>query len=115
MENNWGRSVNNRTGAINVPDSNQLFPIPRGDNVGLPNLSSPSSSRATPASSPESFKPSRAPTRTSSPTAVTPWLLHAPDIQVIMPTQKDRIVGNVLTHEAVTTASVIGVRLQVIL
>ena len=39
LEGNWGRSVDDKTGAIMAADTNQLFPVPVGSNVGLPNLS----------------------------------------------------------------------------
>jgi porin len=39
LEGNWKDSVNGNTGAINPVNDNQLFPLPTGDNVALPNLS----------------------------------------------------------------------------
>jgi porin len=39
LEWNWKDSVNGNVGAINPPNTNQLFPLPVGDNVALPNLS----------------------------------------------------------------------------
>ena len=47
--------------------------------------------------------------------ALTPWLLLTPDIQVIGPSQKKRIVGGLLDREYIDTATVLGVRLQLIL
>jgi porin len=47
--------------------------------------------------------------------ALTPWLLLTPDIQVIGPSQKKRIVGGFLDREYIDTATILGVRLQVIL
>ena len=41
--------------------------------------------------------------------AITPWLLLTPDIQVIRPAQKETISG-----EKVNTATVLGLRLQVV-
>ena len=39
LEGNWSDSVNGKTGALMAANTNQLFPIPVGDNVALPNLS----------------------------------------------------------------------------
>jgi porin len=39
LEGNWSNSVNLKTGAINAVNSSQLYPLPSGDNVALPNLS----------------------------------------------------------------------------
>jgi porin len=39
LEGNWKDSVNGNTGALNPPNTNQLFPIPIDNNVALPNLS----------------------------------------------------------------------------
>ena len=39
LEGNWSSSVNGKTGALIPVNENQLFPIPPGDNVALPNLS----------------------------------------------------------------------------
>jgi porin len=39
LEGNWKNSVNGKTGALNPVNANQLFPLPIGDNVALPNLS----------------------------------------------------------------------------
>ena len=39
VEGNWTDSVNSSTGGINPANSNQLYPVPGGDNVGVPNLS----------------------------------------------------------------------------
>lgn len=39
LEGNWGDSVNGATGSLNPVNANQLFPLPAGDNVALPNLS----------------------------------------------------------------------------
>ena len=39
LEGNWTNSVNGKTGSISPVNANQLFPIPSGDNVALPNLS----------------------------------------------------------------------------
>lgn len=38
LESNWSSSVNGKTGALSPVNTNQLFPIPGGDNVALPNL-----------------------------------------------------------------------------
>jgi porin len=38
LEGNWSDSVNGKTGALVPANSNQLFPLPTGDNVALPNL-----------------------------------------------------------------------------
>ena len=46
--------------------------------------------------------------------ALTPWMLLTPDIQVIGPSQKREITG-LVTREAIGTATVLGVRLQLIL
>ena len=47
--------------------------------------------------------------------ALTPWLLLTPDVQVIGPTQKQRLVGPLLRRESVGTATVLGIRLQLVL
>ncbi len=39
LEWNWKDSINGNVGAINPPNTNQLFPFPINDNVALPNLS----------------------------------------------------------------------------
>jgi len=39
LEGNWSNSVNGKTGSIDPVNTNQLFPLPVGDNVALPNLS----------------------------------------------------------------------------
>jgi len=39
LEGNWGDSVNLDAGSLNPANANQLFPLPAGDNVALPNLS----------------------------------------------------------------------------
>jgi porin len=39
LEGNWTDSVNGKTGALMPVNTNQLFPLPRGDNFGVPNLS----------------------------------------------------------------------------
>ena len=39
LEGNWNDSVNGKTGAINPPNTSQLFPLPTDNNVALPNLS----------------------------------------------------------------------------
>jgi porin len=39
LEGNWTSSVNNKTGAFMPVNTNQLFPLPKGDNFGVPNLS----------------------------------------------------------------------------
>ncbi len=39
LEGNWSESVNGKTGSISPVNTNQLFPVPPGSNVGLPNLS----------------------------------------------------------------------------
>jgi porin len=39
LEGNWSNSVNGKTGALAPVNSNQLFPLPGGENVALPNLS----------------------------------------------------------------------------
>jgi porin len=38
LEGNWSNSVNGKTGAIAPVNTNQLFPLPTGDNVALPAL-----------------------------------------------------------------------------
>ena len=38
MEGNWSDSVNAKTGALMTADTNQLFPVPTGDNLNLPAL-----------------------------------------------------------------------------
>ena len=44
--------------------------------------------------------------------ALTPWLQLTPDIQVIRPAQKQKIVTNPLGLQGINTAIVLGVRLQ---
>jgi len=44
--------------------------------------------------------------------AITPWMLLAPDIQVIRPAQKQKIVTNPLGLQGINTAIVLGVRLN---
>ena len=39
LEGNWANSVNGRTGSLSPVNTNQLFPLPTGDNVALPDLS----------------------------------------------------------------------------
>jgi porin len=39
LEGNWSESVNGNTGALLAANTNQLFPLPAGDNVALPELS----------------------------------------------------------------------------
>jgi porin len=39
LEGNWAKSVNNNVGSLLPANTNQLFPIPGGGNVALPNLS----------------------------------------------------------------------------
>ena len=39
LEGNWTSSVNNKTGALMPANTNQLFPLPRGDNFAIPDLS----------------------------------------------------------------------------
>jgi porin len=39
LEGNWENSVNGKTGALNPPNTSQLFPLPIDNNVALPNLS----------------------------------------------------------------------------
>jgi porin len=39
LEWNWSNSVNGSTGALIPANTNQLFPLPSGDKLGLPNLS----------------------------------------------------------------------------
>jgi len=46
--------------------------------------------------------------------AITPWMLLTPDLQVVAPSQKKRIVGNFLDREFIGTATVLGVRLQLL-
>jgi len=38
LEGNWADSVNNRSGALSPVNTNALFPLPGGENVGLPTL-----------------------------------------------------------------------------
>ena len=38
LEGNWADSVNNKTGSLSPVNTNALFPLPGGDNVGLPTL-----------------------------------------------------------------------------
>lgn len=45
--------------------------------------------------------------------ALTPWLLLTPDLQIIAPSQKERIV-NLVDREKIDTAVVLGFRLQVL-
>lgn len=48
--------------------------------------------------------------------AVTPWMFLTPDIQVIGPSQKRRLVnGDTLGTATIGTATVLGVRLQLLL
>ena len=51
--------------------------------------------------------------------AITPWMKLTPDIQVIRPAQKDKVsvvstVPPVITREGIDTATVLGIRLQMI-
>jgi porin len=46
--------------------------------------------------------------------ALTPWMLLTPDLQVVAPAQKKRIVSGVLDQEYIGTATVLGMRLQLI-
>ncbi len=39
LEGNWSDAVNGKTGALVPVNTNQLFPLPTGDNFGVPNLS----------------------------------------------------------------------------
>lgn len=39
LEANWGAGVNNKTGALLPANTNQILPIPGGDNVAIPDLS----------------------------------------------------------------------------
>ena len=39
LEGNWNQSVNGKTGSISPVNTNQLFPLPLGNNVALPALS----------------------------------------------------------------------------
>jgi porin len=39
LEGNWSDSVNGKTGGLVPSNTSQLFPLPSGDNVALPNLS----------------------------------------------------------------------------
>lgn len=39
LEGNWNQSVNGKTGAVIPANTNQLFPLPTGNNVALPDLS----------------------------------------------------------------------------
>lgn len=39
LEGNWSNSVNGKTGGLMPANSNQLFPLPGGENVALPDLS----------------------------------------------------------------------------
>jgi porin len=39
LEGNWADAVNGKTGALIPVNTNQLFPVPTGENVALPNLS----------------------------------------------------------------------------
>jgi len=39
IEGNWSNAVNNKTGALMPVNTNQLFPVPPGDEFGIPNLS----------------------------------------------------------------------------
>jgi porin len=45
--------------------------------------------------------------------ALTPWLLLTPDIQVIGPTQKQRVIS-LRDRKSVDTAVALGFRLQVV-
>ncbi len=47
--------------------------------------------------------------------ALTPWLLLTPDVQVIGPAQKRRFVNGLASRESIGTATVLGVRLQLVL
>ncbi len=38
LEGNWGESVNRSTGALMTPNTNALYPVPGGANVGVPQL-----------------------------------------------------------------------------
>jgi porin len=38
LEGNWSNSVNGKTGALSPVNTNQVFPLPTGDNVALPAL-----------------------------------------------------------------------------
>ena len=46
--------------------------------------------------------------------ALTPWLLLTPDIQVIAGSQKHRVVNNTLNPEFIDTATVLGLRAQLV-
>ena len=47
--------------------------------------------------------------------AITPWMKLTPDIQFIRPAQKDKLVStSPLVKEGIDTATVVGLRLQVI-
>ena len=46
--------------------------------------------------------------------ALTPWLLLTPDLQVVGPSQKQQFVG-FRSRESIGTATILGVRLQVVL
>jgi len=46
--------------------------------------------------------------------ALTPWFLLTPDLQVIGPSQKQQTVG-LFGRESVSTATVVGLRLQLVL
>lgn len=39
FESNWSSSVNGKTGALNPANTSQLFPVPGGEHVALPQLS----------------------------------------------------------------------------
>ena len=39
VEGNWDDSVNGKTGALMPANSNQLYPVPTGDNLNVPQLS----------------------------------------------------------------------------
>jgi carbohydrate-selective porin OprB len=47
--------------------------------------------------------------------ALTPWMRLTPDLQVVAPAQKKRIVSGVLDQEYIGTATVLGLRLELIL
>lgn len=46
--------------------------------------------------------------------ALTGWLLLTPDVQVIGPSQKEHVAGNLRTRETIDTAIVLGFRLQTV-
>jgi porin len=47
--------------------------------------------------------------------ALTQWLLLTPDLQIIAPSQRQRITGSILDREFIGTGTILGVRLQVVL